>query len=150
MGMLWICPIFCVGKDHFRKILKTHNFEFQYTLEKGVRERISQCGFALALQAEVPWQKCGPSWKELKGSLKNGMCQGKADVLACKWWFCAFLMVWRQRQQEAGLSCPGTHGMHTLSCSSTQGANGCLPAGAKLKVVPHHRLPKTRAKNVLL
>ncbi|XP_071297940.1 phosphopantothenoylcysteine decarboxylase isoform X3 [Agelaius tricolor] len=47
------------------------------------------------LLAEVPWQKCGPSWKELKGSLKNGMCQGRADVLACKWWFCAFLMVWR-------------------------------------------------------
>ncbi|KAM3663353.1 phosphopantothenoylcysteine decarboxylase isoform 2-T2 [Ammospiza maritima maritima] len=47
------------------------------------------------LLAGVPWQKCGPSWKELKRSLKNGMCQGRADVLACKWWFCAFLMVWR-------------------------------------------------------
>lgn len=56
---------------------------------------ISQCGFSLALQVQVPWQKCGPSWKELKGSLKNGMCQGRADALTCKWWFCAFLMGWR-------------------------------------------------------
>lgn len=81
MGMVWICQVFYIDKNYFRKTLKIHNFELKYTLEKGGEignfaphtffrmpppSWISPCGFALALQAEVPWQKCGPSWKELK------------------------------------------------------------------------------------